>query len=110
MGMHNPFEYLRHKLWSKEGWESKCQFDSWPLKVKNLLELRVWRMHVTYNWKTIDEGYNFSLNLISIGGLHKKLWASKVAGIPILGILRLLTWESRGKLYLGATFVTKHIE
>jgi hypothetical protein len=33
-------------------------------------------------------------NLASIGSIHKKLWASKVAGIPILGILGLLTWES----------------
>jgi hypothetical protein len=41
------------------------------------------RWCATYFWKAFDEGYNFALNLISIENLHKKLWASKVAGIPI---------------------------
>jgi hypothetical protein len=36
--------------------------------------------------KSFDEGYIFSLNLISIEGLHKKLWASKIAGVLISGI------------------------
>jgi hypothetical protein len=26
-----------------------------------------------YRWKALDEGYNFGLDLILIGGLHKKL-------------------------------------
>ncbi len=34
-----PFDYLKHKLWQKKGWESKCQFDSQPLKVGNRLDL-----------------------------------------------------------------------
>jgi hypothetical protein len=46
--------------------------------------------------KALDEGYNFDLNLISIRGLQKQLWASKVtrifisknSRIPYLGILR----------------------
>ncbi len=37
--------------------------------------------------KDLDEGYNFPLDLTSIEGLHKKLWASKVAGVPISGVL-----------------------
>ncbi len=32
--------------------------------------------------KAFDEGYNFVLDLISIRGLHTKLWASKVTRIP----------------------------
>jgi hypothetical protein len=40
------------------------------------------------------KGYNFALNLVSIGGLQKKLWASKVARVPISGILGLPSWES----------------
>jgi hypothetical protein len=40
-----------------------------------------------YRWKALDEGYNFALNLILIEGLHTKLWAPKVARVPILGIL-----------------------
>jgi hypothetical protein len=42
-----------------------------------------------YRWKDLDEGYNFVLDLTSIGGLHAKLWASKVAKVLILGILGL---------------------
>ncbi len=34
MGSHNPFGFLKHKLWPKEGRESNWQFDSRPLKVK----------------------------------------------------------------------------
>jgi hypothetical protein len=45
--------------------------------------------HATYFWKTINKGYNFALNLTSIGGLNKKLWASKMAKVPILEILGL---------------------
>jgi hypothetical protein len=60
-----------------KGWESKCHFDSQPLKVGNRPHLFVWRWCATYRWKDLDDGYNFALDLISIGGLHKKLWASK---------------------------------
>jgi hypothetical protein len=35
-----------------------------------------------YRWNALNEGYNFALDLISIGGLHTKLWAPKVARIP----------------------------
>jgi len=31
-------------------------------------------------------GYNFALDLISIGRLHAKLWAPRVARVPIMGI------------------------
>jgi hypothetical protein len=57
----------------KKGRDSKCQFDAQPLKVKNHLELCAWRWNATYRWITLNKGYNFSLNLTSIGGLHKKL-------------------------------------
>jgi len=33
-----------------------------------------------------DEGYNFAIDLPSIRGLQKKLWASKVAKVLNLGI------------------------
>jgi hypothetical protein len=49
----------------------------------------------------MDEGYNFDLDLTSIRGLHKKLWASKVAGIPISRISGLPTWESHDKMTFG---------
>jgi len=44
---------------------------------------------VTYHLKAIDEGYNFALDLISIGGLHAKLQAPKVARVLVVGISKL---------------------
>jgi hypothetical protein len=96
MGSHDPFGYLKHKLWPKEG-----QFDSRPLKVRNRPDLLACRWRATYLWKALNEGYNFVSYLISIRGLHKKLWASKVARDPISGISGLPTWESRNKMTFG---------
>jgi hypothetical protein len=62
-----------------------CQFDSRSLKVENGPDLLAWKWRTTYCWKDLDKGYNFTFNLNSIEGLHKKLWASKVARVPILG-------------------------
>jgi hypothetical protein len=53
---------------------------------------------VKYHWKAINEGYNFSLDLIAIGGLHRKLCALKVARVPVVGISGLpFRRESRDK-------------
>jgi len=51
------------------------------------LDFLVCRWHATYQWKALEEDYNFVLNLISIRGLHAKLCGPKVMGVPILGIL-----------------------
>jgi hypothetical protein len=37
--------------------------------------------------KVLDKGYNFASNPILIQGLHTKLWAPKVMGVPTMGIL-----------------------
>jgi hypothetical protein len=71
----------------KKGQKSNCQFDYQPLKVGNRPNLLMCRWHVTYHWKNFDEVYNFALDLTSIRDLHRKLWASKVLGVPI--------WEFR---------------
>jgi hypothetical protein len=39
MSSHDPFGYLKHKLWPKKCRESNYQFDSGPLKVKNRPDL-----------------------------------------------------------------------
>jgi len=41
---------------------------------------------VIYYWKVLKEGYNFALDLTSMEGLHTKLWAPKVVGVPTLEI------------------------
>jgi hypothetical protein len=73
----------------KKGRESNWQFDSWPLKVRNWLDFLAWRQRATYHWKFLNEGYNFALDCIVIGGLHRKLCASKATWIPVVGISRL---------------------
>jgi hypothetical protein len=55
-------------------------------KVKIFPNFLACRWRATYHWKAFNKGYNFALDLTSIGGLHTKLWASIVTGIPILGI------------------------
>jgi len=85
----------------KKGWESNCQFDFWPLKVRNRPNLLAFRWHATYYWKVFNKSYNFSLNFIWIIGLHTKLWDSKIVGVPILGILGTPIWESRDKMTFG---------
>jgi len=102
MGSHDPFEYLNTSYGPKKGQESICQFDSWPLKVKNRPDLLMCMWHVTYCWKALNEGYNFALDLTSIGGLKTKLWASKVVGVPILKISGLQIKSFETKWHLGA--------
>jgi hypothetical protein len=91
MGSHEPFGYLKHKLWPKEG----GQFDSRPLEVGNCPNLLMCSWRAIYLWKDLDEGYNFASKFTSFEGLHKMLWASKVRspnfgnfGIPNLGVPR----------------------
>jgi hypothetical protein len=70
----------------KKGRKSNWQFDSRPLKIRNRPNFLACRWRATYFLKALDEGYNFSLDLISIRGLHTKLWVPKIAGVPTLRI------------------------
>jgi hypothetical protein len=63
-----------------------ASFDSRPLEVRNRPEILGCRQRATYRWKALDESYNFALDRIAIGALHKKLCALKVPGIPTGGI------------------------
>ncbi len=89
MSLHDPFEYLKISYGQKKGQDLNYQFDSQSLKVKNHPDFLMCRWHATYRWKVLDEAYNFALALTSIKGLHTKLWASKVAKVPISRILGL---------------------
>jgi len=92
----------------KKGRESNWQFDSRSLKVKNLPNFLVCRWCVTYRWKHLDKGYNFTLNFISIENLHAKLWAPKVLKVWVVGISKLLLKSPGTKWHLGASPVAKH--
>jgi len=58
MGWHDPFGYLKHKLWPKERPGIKLSIDSQPLKVENHPNLLACRWCVTYRRKPFNEGYN----------------------------------------------------
>jgi len=93
----------------KKGLESNCQFDSQSLKANNHPNFLVCRWHATYHWKAFDKGYNFASHFISIRGLHAKLWAPKVARIPIVGISRLPLGSPGTKWHLDTCLMAKHI-
>jgi hypothetical protein len=83
------FEISNTSYGQKKGHESNWQFDSRPLKVGNRPYFLTIRWCETYRSKALDKGYNFAFDLISIGGLHTKLWAPKVAGVLVVRILGL---------------------
>jgi hypothetical protein len=89
MGSHDPFGSLKHKLWPKE--RSGVKLIIWLLTTKSWESPRFPCVQVTCHirWKALDKGYNFALDLISIGGLQTKLWAPKAAKVPTLGISEL---------------------
>jgi hypothetical protein len=98
MGLHEPFRYLKHKLWQKKGLGVKLSI--WFLATKSWKLAWFTCIHVAYRLKALKKGYNFVSNLTSIWGQHKKLWASKVKGDSISGIFQL---GSPGtKWHLGA--------
>ncbi len=63
---------------------------------------------MTYHWKALDEGYNFVLDLMSIRGLHTKLWGPKVVGVSTLGILGLPFGNPGPKCHLDVGLVERH--
>jgi hypothetical protein len=58
--------------------------------------------------KIFDEDYNFASNLISIRGLHTKLWGPKVARVPTLAISGLSFGSPRTKCHLDVGLVERH--
>jgi hypothetical protein len=92
----------------KNGRKSNWQFDSWPLKVKNRPDFRARRQRATYRSKALDEGYNFALDFITIGGLHNKLCALKVVGVPIVAISGLSLGSPETKNHLDVAPVERH--
>jgi hypothetical protein len=87
----------------KKGRESNWQFDFRPLKVKYRHDFLASRQHATYHWKALEHGYNFAIDFIVIGGLHKKLCALKVAKVLAMGISGLPLGSPRTKCHLDVT-------
>jgi hypothetical protein len=78
-------------------------FDLRPRKVMNRPNSISCKWRATCCWKDLDEGYNFGLNLIPIGGLHKKLWTRKVAIVATLAISGLSLESPVTKSHSNAT-------
>jgi hypothetical protein len=72
------------------GQKKRRESNSRPLKVKNWLDFLAFKQRARYHWKALNKGYNLNLDLIAIGGFHKKLCAFKVVGIPTATISGLL--------------------
>jgi hypothetical protein len=92
----------------KKDRESNCQINSRPLEVGNCPDFLAFRWHATYCSKALDKWYNFALDLISIGGLHTKLWPHKVVGVPTLGISGLPLGSPKTKWHLSDGLVARH--
>ncbi len=110
MGLHGPFEFLKHKLWPKEVLGVKLVIWLPITKIRNRPDFLACRWRVTYSWKDLNEGYNFALNLITIRGLQKKLWESKFVEVPISRISRLQLGNPKTKWDLGAGPMARHRE
>jgi len=63
---------------------------------------------VAWRWKAFDKGYNFVSDLISIEGLHTKLWGPKVTGISTLAISGLPLGSPETKSHLDVGLVERH--
>jgi len=94
MGSHDPFGYLKYKLWPKEGPGVKLPIWLLTSKSQESPKLLACRWRATYCWKTLDKNYNFVLYLTLIGGFHKKVMGFqscenphfKNFGTPNLGV------------------------
>jgi hypothetical protein len=101
IGGHDPFEYLKHKLWPKERSGVKLPIwlptiKSWELPWFTCVQVLCLISLESSRW-----GLQLCFKITSIGGLHKKLWASKVARVPISRISRFPTWESKDEMTFG---------
>jgi hypothetical protein len=108
IGLHDPFGYLKHKLCPKErlGVKSTIWLSTTKSRESPWFPCVQVACHIPLEIR--NKGYNFAWDLTSIGGLHIKLWDSKVKGIPILGILRLPFGSPKAKWHLGVGLVARH--
>jgi hypothetical protein len=108
MGSHDHLDIWNTSYDQKKGRESNWQFESRPLKVRNLPNFLACKWRATYRWKAPNEGYNFSLDLIVIRGLHAKLWAPKVVRVLGVRISGLPLGSLETKWHLHVAPVERH--
>jgi len=108
MGSHHPFEHLKHKLWPKERPGVKLAVWFPTTKSQELPWFPCVQVACDIPLKRSQWGYNFALDLISIRGLHTKLWGPKIMKVPILGISGLPFGNPETKSHLDVGLVERH--
>ncbi len=78
------------------------------IKSRELTQFPCVQMACNLPLKSSQRGLQLCLDLISIGGLHTKLYGPKVAKIPILGISRLPFGNPGTKCHLDVGLVETH--
>jgi hypothetical protein len=109
MSSHLPFGHLKHKLWPKERLGVKLTIWLSTIKSQKLTRLRCVQVACDTSLESSQQGCNFASDLISIRGLHAKLWGPKVMGLPTLAILKLPLGSPGTKSHLDVGPVGNHI-
>ncbi len=111
MGSHDPFGHLKHKLWPKEGLGIKgVELAIWFPTTKSQESPRFPCVQVACH-KPLEsswQGLQLCFKPHLSKGLQKKLWASKVIGVPSLEISRLPPESPGTKCHLDASPVASH--
>jgi len=89
MSLHDPFGHFKHKLWPKEMSGVKLAISFPTTKSRESPQFIHVQVTCDIPIEVFDKDYNFSIDLISMGGLHAKLWVPKVARVLVVGISRL---------------------
>jgi hypothetical protein len=111
MGLYDPFGHFKHKLWPKEG--PGVNLTIWLPTTKSWESPQFPCAHVAcYIPLKRSQWYlQLSSYVISIRGLHTRLWApkvGKVVGVPTLGISGLQLGSLETKWHLGVGHVVRH--
>jgi hypothetical protein len=110
MGLHDPFGHLKHKLWPKESLGIKLPIWFPTTKSQESPQFSYVQVACYISLKNLNKGYNFSLEVTLIRGLHIKLWAPKVTRVPTLGISGLPLGSPETKWHLGVSPMVRHIK
>jgi hypothetical protein len=108
MGSHCSIEYLKHKLWPKEGQGVKLPIWLPTRKSQESTQFTWLQRACNLCWKALNKNYNFASNCISIPSLFAKLWGSKVAGIPICAFQDSHSRVPGEKNHLDVGFMASH--
>jgi hypothetical protein len=85
MGLHDPFEYLKHKLWPKKGPGVKLPISLPTTKSRESFWFPYTQVACRISWKALDEGYNWFITLWGKKGKIVTLVESfpMVCGMPL---------------------------